>query len=150
LQGAVIAHHRFDRVRAFGAREPLTFAFLPFNDRNGGLIDGEVLVNVEHAERLFFGLRGCSVGGMPFLPVELRRAQEELCPLLPPQNAVPEVEQHRKVTIGLNPFRVHVADDRLRGGSNREWLRQLFAAAVRYNGELWCESLDVRFFALEK
>src|SRR5580700_6597726 len=83
------------------------------------------------------------MSGVTLLPKELHGAQERPRGLLPAHDVRPLVDQNRQVPIGFDPLRVHRSDHRLRGRSNRQTLRQLFAAALRHPGDLRRKSLDV-------
>ena len=150
LQRLAVAHHRLDRERHLRAGEAFLLRLLAADDRDGGVVDGKIGIDVEHAPRLLDRLVAGGVGGVPFLPVKLQRAQEELGAHLPADDAVPQVDQDRQVAITLDPARVGVADDRLRGRADGQRLGQRLAAAVRDDGQLRRKALDVAGFLFEK
>jgi len=77
LQGACIAHHGFDGGRLHRTGEFLLFALEAGHNRNGGVIDGEIGVHVQHAQGFFTGFLLGGVGSVAFLPVEFQGAQEQ-------------------------------------------------------------------------
>ena len=87
---------------------------------------------------------------MAFLPEEFGRPQEEPRAHLPADHVGPLVDQDRQIAVRLDPFAVHVADDRLGRGTNNQRLVQLLAAAVRHHGQLRRKALDVLRLPLEK
>ena len=80
---------------------------------------------------------------VPFLPEELRRAQERPRHLLPADDVRPLVDEDRQIAPRLNPLRVHRADDRFRRRPDDERLLELLVAAVRDPGDLRREAFDV-------
>ncbi|MNJ45865.1 hypothetical protein D3C77_409770 [compost metagenome] len=85
-----------------------------------------------------------------FLPQKLARTQKRQCPLLPPYDVGPLVDQNRQVPIGLNPPLIHMADHRFRGRTYGQPLFQLLACRFGYPRQLGVESLHMLFFLLEK
>ena len=75
--------------------------------------------------RLFHGFVRGGVGGVPFLPEELGRAQEQPRAHLPADDVGPLVDQDRQVAIRLHPLGVHRADDRLAGRPDDQRLFEL-------------------------
>ena len=129
LQRLAVAHHGFDRVGLIGAGKPFRCRLAPGDDRNGGFVDGKIGVDVEHLPRFGFGFFERGVGGVAFLPEKFERAQEELGAQLPAHHAVPLVDQHGQIAVGLNPLGVGVADDGFRRRPDDQRLFQFFAAA---------------------
>ncbi len=80
---------------------------------------------------------------MALLPEEFGRPQEETGHLLPAHDVGPLIDQQRKVAPGLDPFRVHAADDRLGGRSHGQTLLELVLTAVRNPGDFRRKALDV-------
>ena len=99
--------------------------FLPAEDGHGHELLGEGRVDVEHAHRLLLGLLGGGVRGVPLLPEELGRAQEEARAQLPAHDVGPLVDEQRQVAVALHPAREGGADDGLRGRPHDERLLQL-------------------------
>ena len=100
-------------------------------------------VDAEHAARFFFGLVVRGVRGVPFLPEELERAQEEPRAHLPAHDVRPLVDEQRQIAIALHPLGEHRVDDRLGRGPNDQRLVELLAAAVRDDGDFGREAFDV-------
>jgi len=98
-------------------------AFTPRDYRNRGILDGEARIDVQHAQRFLFRLLFRGVGGVPFLPVEFQRTQEEARAHLPTHHVTPLVDEQRQVPVTLDPFGVHVPDDGFRG---RAYYQRLF------------------------
>ena len=88
--------------------------------------------------------------GVALLPQELARAQEEARPHLPAHDVRPLVVEERQVAVALDPALVGAPDDRLDGGPDGERLLELLAAAVRDDGDLRREALDVIGLLLEQ
>ena len=122
LQRALITHHGFDGIGSQCASKTLDVALLSLDDRNRGIVDGEVGIDIEHTQRFFLSLLMGRMGCMALLPQELGRAQERPRPQLPTHNIRPLVNQQRQITIGLNPFAECFADHRFRGRTHNEWL----------------------------
>ena len=143
LNRAAVADHGFDRVRALGARELLALGLLSVHDRHRHLGLGEVLVDGEHLARFFLRLFRRLVGGMSFLPEELRRAQEQTRDLLPSDDVRPLVDQDGQIAPRLHPLGVHGPDDGLGGRTDDEPLLEVFVAAASDPGDLRRKALDV-------
>jgi hypothetical protein len=126
-----------------GAGELLALALLAVDHRHRELGLGELLVEREHLQRLLLGLLLRLVRGVPLLPEELGRAQEQPRHLLPADDVRPLVDQDRQVAPRLHPLGVHRADDRLGRRPDDEPLLELLVAAVRHPGHLRREALDV-------
>jgi len=122
LQRPAVAHHRLDAVAGDGAGELLPIAFLALDHRQRSLVDGEVGVDVQHAQRLLHGFLLGGVGGVAFLPQEFGGAQEEAGAHLPAHHVGPLVDQQRQVAVGAHPLAVHVTDDGLRRRANHQRL----------------------------
>ncbi len=150
LERTAVPHYGFYGVTDGGAGELLALALAPLDDGHGRLVLGEVRVNVQHLPRLRLGLFARGVGGVALLPEELRRAQEQPGPQLPPHHVGPLVDQHRQVAVALDPLGVHVADDRLGGRADDQRLFQLLAAPDGDDRQLGAESLDVLRFLLQE
>ena len=146
LQRLAVAHHGFDRIGLIGSGETLGIGLAAGDDGDGGFVHCEVGIDVQHLARFEFGLVQRGVRGVSLLPEKFERAQEKLGAQFPAHHAVPLIDQHRQVAVGLNPLRVGVADDGLGSGADHQRLFQLFAAAVRDDRQLGRESRDVRFF----
>ena len=143
LQRTTVAHQRFDRIRPLGAGKLLALGLLAVDHRHRELGLGEVLVDAEHLPRFFLGLFRRLVRGVPFLPEELGRAQEQPRHLLPANDVRPLVDQDRQIAPRLHPLRVHRPDDRLRGRTHDEPLLEHFVAALRHPRHLRRKAFDV-------
>ena len=113
LQGFAVLHHGLDGVGIDRPGEPLAGGLLPLDDRHGHEVLGEVGIDAEHFHRLFAGLLRGRVGGVPLLPEELRRPQEQPRPQFPADDVGPLVDENRQVAVRLHPLRVHRPDNRL-------------------------------------
>ena len=71
-------------------------------------------VDVEHAESFLLRFLRRLVRGVPLLPQELHRPQEEPRAQLPAADVGPLIDQERQVAVALHPVGEGVADDRLR------------------------------------
>ena len=65
------------------------------------------------------------MGGVPFLPEELGRAQEQPGAHLPADDVAPLIDEQRQIAIALDPVLVGVPDDRLGGGPDDQRLFEL-------------------------
>src|ERR1700686_433965 len=150
LQGLPVPHHGFQGIGGVSASELLRIG-LPAGDyRDGGVVDGEIGVDVEHLARFGFGLLAGGVRGVAFLPEKFERAEEEFGAQLPADDAVPLIHQDGEVAVGLNPLGPHVADDGFGGWAYDEWFGELFTAADGNYGELRRETLNVMFFFVDE
>ena len=77
LQGAPVAHHRLDAGGHACTGKFLGLRLNAFDDRDGGVTDGKIRVDIQHAVGFFHRLFFAGVGGMALLPVELGGAQEK-------------------------------------------------------------------------
>ena len=143
LQRPAVPHQRLDRVGAIGAGELLALGLLAVHHGHRQVVLGEVLVDAEHPHRLFLRLLRRLVRGVPLLPEELGRPQEQPRDLLPAHDVRPLVDQDREIAPGLDPLRVHRADDRLGGRADDEPLLEHLVAALRHPRDLRREALDV-------
>ncbi len=139
----VVLHQRLAAIGPEGAGEALAVGLPAGEDRHRHPLFHERAVDAQHPERLLLRLRLGGVGRVPFLPEELRRAEEEPRPHLPAHDVGPLVDQHRQVAIALDPLGVHRVDDRLRRRPDDQRLLQLLAAAVGDHRRLGGEALDV-------
>ena len=146
LEGLAVAHHGFDRKGLIRSGETLGIGLAARDDGDGGFVHCKVGVDVQHLARFGFRFGQRGVRGVALLPEKFERAEEKLGAKFPADHAIPLIDQHRQVAIGLNPLRVGVADDGLGSGADNQRLFQLFAAAVRYDRELGRESRYVGFF----
>ena len=150
LQGALVPHHRLDGGSDLRAGELLGFTFGSGEDWDGGLFAAEAFVDLEDAVHLLHGLLGRDVGGVAFMPVELRCAQEELGADLPAQHRAPLHDQQRQVTPRFDPLGVHIANDGFGRGPDYQFLLQLFAAAVSDHGQLGRKPFHVLLLLFEE
>ncbi len=150
LQRFAVSHHRFDGVRLVRAREALGGRLAPGNDRNGGFVDGEIRIDLQHLPRFRFRFLERGVRGVPLLPEKFQRAQEEFGAQLPAHHAVPLIDQHRQIAVRLDPFRVCVADDRFRRRADHQRLFQLFSAADCDHRQFGRKSRHVRLFFFDE
>jgi hypothetical protein len=105
---------------------------------------------IKNPAGLGFGLVLGRIRAVTLLPVELGCAEKKLGAKLPSHDAVPQIDPERKITMRLDPSLVHVADNRLRGRANNEWLLELLPASNGHDGELRREAFDVLLLLLEK
>ena len=94
------------------------------------------------------GFRG--VRGVALLPQKLRGAQEDSRPQLPPDDIGPLIEKQREIAVAVDPFGHVFADDCFACRTDGERLGQFLAAAMRHDGELGAESLDMLGLAFEE
>jgi hypothetical protein len=105
------------------------------------------LIDAEHAQRFFVCFSFGFVRGVPLLPEEFGRAQERPRHLLPSDDVRPLVNEHGQIAPGLDPLRVHRADDRFRGRPDDQLLLEIFRASLRHPRHLWRKAFDVLGFA---
>jgi len=143
LEGEAILHHGFYGVRSQGAGELFGAGFDTLDDGHGHNVFGHFGVDIEHADDLFqrFFMRG--VGGVAFLPEELRGAEEHAGAQFPADDVGPLVEEHGQVPMALDPLGEEVADDGLRGGADDVGFFELLAAGMGDDGEFGREAFDV-------
>ena len=118
LQRLAVLHQRLDAVRVVRAGEFLLLGLQSLEDGDRHVLLGERRVDVEHPARFVLGFVVGRVGGVPLLPQELGRAQEQARAHLPPDHVRPLVDQQREIAVRLDPLREHRIDDRLRGGTD--------------------------------
>ena len=150
LEGLLVAHHRFDAPGEVRAGELLAVRLAALDDRDGQPFLGHLPVAFEAGRDLFLGLLLGGMEGVSLLPQELRRAQEEPRPQLPPNDVVPDVHLERQVAVGLDPVLHAVGDDRLAGRADREPFIERLSAGVGDPGDLRIEALDVLGFLLQQ
>ena len=113
LQGLTILHQRLDGVGLDSSSEALVGTLYPDVDRDSEEVTCEVSVDIDHADGFFFGLLTGGVGGVPFLPEELSRAEEEARAHLPAYDIRPLIAEDGEVTVGLYPALVGVPNNGL-------------------------------------
>src|SRR5690606_5736008 len=86
------------------------------------------------------------VGGVTFLPVKLKRTQEEFGAHLPANHVTPLVDKDGQVAITLDPLGVHSADDCLGGWAYNQWFFQKLSAAMRDDCEFGGKAFDMFLF----
>ncbi|MNZ60497.1 hypothetical protein D3C78_785680 [compost metagenome] len=118
LYSTSVLHHRFDRVSINSSGKLLGWCFLTHYNRNRQIIFYKITVDFKHTHRFFACFLLIFMGCMSFLPQEFAGAKERQGTLFPTNNVSPLIDQHRQITIGLNPFFVHMANHRLRGRTN--------------------------------
>ena len=150
LEGFAVLHHALDGVGCLGAGKLLLVGLAAAHDRDGEDVFKEIGVAVE----LLLGLGLCFFGslmdGMALLPPELAAAQERARRLLPADDRAPLVVQHRQLSIGLQNARPVVAEHRLRRGTERQPLFELFAAAHRDPRHLGRKAVDQLAFLFQQ
>ena len=109
LQGFAVMHHRFDGIGRNSTGKFLFVGLLSADDRNRQIVTVEGGISFEHAQGFFLGFLRCGMGRVPFLPVELGRAQERTGGLLPADNRHPLVVKLGQVTPGLDHIGIMVA-----------------------------------------
>ena len=143
LQRAAIAHERLDGIGARRAGKLLARALLPVEHGHREHLFRERLVDAEHPQRLFVRFGFGLVRGVALLPEEFGRAQERPRHLLPSDDVRPLVDEDRQIAPGLDPLRVHRADDGFRGRTDDQLLLELFRASFRHPGHLRREAFDM-------
>lgn len=88
--------------------------------------------------------------GVSFLPEKFAGAQEGPGGLFPAHDVAPLIDFQGQVTVRLNPFGIHRADDGLGRGTDGKRLGQLFPARHRDDGHFGRKALDVFRFLGEK
>ena len=114
LHRLVVLHQAFECVGPHRAREALAVGLQTRQHRQREPLLLEPAVHAEDQARLGLRFVRRGVRRVPFLPQELRGAQEQPRAHLPADDVAPLVEQHRQVAVALDPFREHAVDDRLR------------------------------------
>ena len=151
LQRLAVPHDRFARHRVRRAGEAFLDGLAADDHGHGEHVAHEVLVHVvQDAQRVLPGIRFPCVRGVPFLPQELRGAQEDSRPQLPTHDVGPLVEDQREIAVAVDPLGHVLADDGFACRADGKRLGQLLASAVGHDGELRTESLDVVGLALEE
>jgi len=150
LKGFSVAHHGFAGIGVVRPGEALSLGFLSFHHREGENVPHDPGVNAEHLQGLLHGLLPGAVGRVPFLPEEFRGPEEQPGTLFPSHDVRPLVDEDGKVSPGLYPFAVHVADDRLRRGADHQGLLEGLTACVGDHGALGSESFDVLRFLFKE
>ncbi|MMZ63034.1 hypothetical protein D1872_252700 [compost metagenome] len=123
-----ILHHRFNRISIYCPGKLLGRSLLTDDNRNRQIIFYEVTVNFQHTHRFFASFCFILMSGMAFLPQKLTSAQEWQSTFFPTNNVSPLINQNRQITIGLNPFLVHMTDHRLRGRTDCKSFFKLLAS----------------------
>jgi hypothetical protein len=118
-----------------GAGKFFGVGFFSGDYRDGGVVHGEIGVDVQHLAGFEFGFFAGGVGGMAFLPIKFEGAEKKFGAELPADHAVPLIHEDGQIAIGLNPFGPHVTNDGLRSGANDQRLGQLFSATDGDDGE---------------
>ena len=97
------------------------------------------------------------MGGVPLLPEELARAEEEPSAHFPAHDVAPLVAEQREIAPGVDPVLVRIPDHRLGGGADDQLLVELslgvhddsglilcsLKPVVGHHGALLSEALDV-------
>ena len=144
LECFAVPHHGFGGPGRGGPGKAFTVGLAPHQDGHGQDVDHEVLVDVaEDAQRVAVGVLFVSMGGVAFLPQELRRAQEQPRPEFPADHVGPLVDEHGEVPVALDPLGQERVDDRLARGADHHRLFQFLTAAVGDHGQLGAEAFDV-------
>ena len=85
-----------------------------------------------------------------FLPKELGRAEEETGTHLPAHDVRPLVHQDGQVAVALDPFGIHVIDDRLGGRPDHIRLFELLAACLSHHRKFRSKPLNMLLLALNE
>ena len=150
LEGLAVAHHRFGGPGRRRAGETFLVGFAPDKNRDSQHVDHEVRVDLmKDPQGVIVRVRFGGVRGVALLPEELRRPQEKPWPQFPAHDVGPLVDPHRKIPVALDPLGQERVDDRLAGRAYHDRLFQFLAAAVRNDGQLGAEALDVLGLAVE-
>lgn len=136
LEGLAVFHQGLNGGGVDGPGELLLLGLQALNHGDGGVLPGEAGVDGEHPPHLLLRLLPGGVGGVPLLPQKLARAKERPRAHLPAHHVAPLVQELGQVAPAPDPLGPHVADDRLRGGADRQGLLQLLAPRVGDHGEL--------------
>ncbi|MPM05252.1 hypothetical protein SDC9_51540 [bioreactor metagenome] len=150
LKGFSVAHHGFAGIGVVCSGEALSLRLFPFHYRQGKNVPHYPCVNPQHFQGLFHSLLPGAVGCVPFLPEEFRRPEEQPGTLLPAHDVRPLVDEDGKVSPGLDPFAVHVTDDRLRRGADHQGLLEDFSAGMGNHGALGSKSFHVLRFLFKE
>ena len=157
LQRLAVLHQRLDRERVLGACEPFVGRLVAHDHGQGHVSLGELLVDVYHLRGLGDRLLARLVGGVPLLPQEFGRAEEQARAHLPAHDVGPLVAQDRQVAVGVDPVLIGIPDDRLRRRAHDQFLFEpgvgidhhalafgiVFQPVVRHYGALLGEAFDV-------
>src|SRR5207302_930789 len=117
-------HHSCTPSVLYPAGKPSSLRSFVAEDRNIEMIAYETPINFEHLPRLRPCFSFSFVNGMPFLPEEFGRAQEEAWPHFPPDNVRPLIDQNGKIAVRLHPLCVAGADNCFRSRPNHQRLSQ--------------------------
>ena len=148
LEGLAVAHHPFEGEGVDGSGEALLGGLAAEHHVDAEHVDHEVGVDVAvDARGVVAGVLVGGVGGVPLLPQEFARTEEDARAHLPTDHVGPLVDEQRQVAVALDPLREVLVDDRLGGRADHDGLFELLAATVRDHRELGCEALDVLSFA---
>gem|GEM_PF-1819055 len=122
LKRLSVLHHSFNRPSIDGTGKALAGRLFAYDDRNAKGICHKVLVHLQNEPSFLDGLFTRSMSGMPFLPKELRRSQEQARSHFPTHDVAPLVDEQRQVFGRLNPARERVADNCLACRANDQRL----------------------------
>ena len=150
LQRLAVAHHALTGHGVRRTRETLAGRLDTQVRRHRKHLLQEVVVHLEmDLHRVGRRVGGIGVGGVSFLPEELRGAQEEPGAQFPPHDIRPLVEQQRQVAITLDPLGHEFANHRLGRGTHHDGLGEFFPPGVGHHRQFGTEALHVRGFLRE-
>ena len=124
LQSFAVLHQRLDRQGILGSRETFAVALVPDNDGNGQPLFGKIGIDTNHL--LGFGDRLLTrfMRGMPLLPQEFGRTQEQARTHFPAHDIGPLVTQNRQVAVRLYPIFIGIPDNRFGSRAHDQLLFQ--------------------------
>ena len=129
LEGLTVLHHALDGIGGLSAGKLLLVGLAALDYRHGQRVAAEVSIAVELLLRFCHSLLSGLVDGVALLPPEFPAAQEGAGGLFPADHGAPLVIEHGELAVGLKDAVPVVAEHGLRGGSERQPLLQLVAAA---------------------
>lgn len=120
---------KFDGSGAIGTGKGLILGFATLDDGNGEQFLVAFSVDFQNLKCELLHVLFSSVSSVTFLPQEFSSA-DEWCGVLelPPHNVGPLVDHHWQVSVRVNPLGKGRVHDRLRRGSDGNWLSQFTLA----------------------
>ena len=97
LQSLSILHHSLDGISVEGTGEALCLTLHALEHRNCHPILCKVGIHLQHLLCLGLSLLASGMGGVSFLPKELRCAEERTCTHLPTHNVTPLIAHQWQV-----------------------------------------------------
>ena len=150
LQCLSVMHQCLNRVGRFRPGEFLLVRLPALDHRNRQFLFAEIRIDIQHLDRPLLGILRRGMGGVPFLPQELRRTQKRARRFLPADNRAPLIVHLGQITVGMDNVGVQVAEQRLRCRPDRQPLHQFFTASVCHPCRLGREPLYMILFLLQQ